>query len=367
MLRKRGFSGRGKFITGLVVAAGCLLHAIAGHAQSTTPASITLSGTIRDFNSNGTSTTIVENGRNVVVDGHKDFEFNPCCKSGKGIVKDKLGNNRKPEFNNSNLVSTKANFDKWYTDDKDYNRSRDISIRLDRVGTSNVYRFTSKTFFPIDGELLRQVACCGHNYGFTTEWHTSFTHVPSNNAVFSFSGDDDVWVFINDKLAIDLGGVHGEQSQTVNINDIASAHGLVTGRTYNIDVFHAERHTSGSNFTISTTLQFDWTPAVPLNFRPEATFDLSDKKHKVKLEWTRVKDDDLNEWPAYYLITRKGSPAAPIRAAWNLTSYVDDNTGIGFSPGIEICYTIQACYSGDQCSKIVDPKDYKCVTTACLE
>ncbi|HEY0133643.1 MAG TPA: fibro-slime domain-containing protein, partial [Nannocystis sp.] len=67
---------------------------------------------------------------------------------------------------------------------------------------------------------------------------------------FTFTGDDDVWVFINKKLVIDLGGVHGNTGGNVALDTL----GLSMGNTYTLDVFHAERHTVQSNFRIDTTI-----------------------------------------------------------------------------------------------------------------
>ncbi|MBK8266358.1 MAG: fibro-slime domain-containing protein [Nannocystis sp.] len=82
----------------------------------------------------------------------------------------------------------------------------------------------------------------------TTEIHSFFQY--SGGETFTFQGDDDVWVFINKKLVIDLGGVHGVSTQSVNLDSL----GLEPGNVYPIEVFHAERHTVQSNFRIDTTI-----------------------------------------------------------------------------------------------------------------
>jgi fibro-slime domain-containing protein len=73
---------------------------------------------------------------------------------------------------------------------------------------------------------------------------------------FTFIGDDDVWVFINKKLAIDLGGRHSQETGTVNLDAQSGQFGLVKGNVYDLSVFHAERHTNQSHFRIDTTLAF---------------------------------------------------------------------------------------------------------------
>lgn len=207
-------------------------------------APITLTGTIRDFNFTGTTSE--------GVGGHPDFEA--YLGSATGIVKTTLGPDGKPVLSASHpTVTSDASFYQWYHDDPTVNRTGTISITLDPI-TATTYQFSSNDFFPIDGQLLKQ-NIGGHNFGFTTEFHTQFTYMQANNDSFAFTGDDDVWVFINGILAIDLGGVHGAAGASVNLNTFAAANGLLDGGTYTLDVFQAERHTSGSNFTMTTSLQ----------------------------------------------------------------------------------------------------------------
>ena len=92
----------------------------------------------------------------------------------------------------------------------------------------------------------------GHNFHFTTELHGSFVY--RGGELFSFTGDDDVFVFVNNVLALDLGGVHGPESASIDFDAMAGTLGIATGNTYPIAVFHAERHTTESHFRMVTTI-----------------------------------------------------------------------------------------------------------------
>ncbi|MCH2110922.1 MAG: fibro-slime domain-containing protein, partial [Polyangiaceae bacterium] len=97
------------------------------------------------------------------------------------------------------------------------------------------------------------------NFHFTTEVTYWFPYDASTDATLDFTGDDDVWVFLNGKLAVDLGGLHQPLADSVTVNSsTAGQFGLEAGNVYEIKVFHAERKTDGSTFKL-TLSGFDAT------------------------------------------------------------------------------------------------------------
>jgi len=83
---------------------------------------------------------------------------------------------------------------------------------------------------------------------------SEFTYEPGQE--FFFSGDDDIWVFINNRLAIDLGGTHLAAPGYVNLQERAAALGLTPGQKYPMNIYFCDRRTTMSNVRITTNMYF---------------------------------------------------------------------------------------------------------------
>lgn len=172
----------------------------------------------------------------------------------RGLVAPELGADGKPVYapdGPTKVTAGQESFDQWYRDVPDVNMRFEIPIPLAEADPG-VYVFEDNDFFPLDGMGFPGEEREGHNFHFTTEIHGTFKY--RGGEQFTFTGDDDVFVFVNRRLALDLGGVHSVESETIDFDAQAEALGITVGNVYELDVFHAERHTVKSNFRIETSI-----------------------------------------------------------------------------------------------------------------
>jgi fibro-slime domain-containing protein len=224
-----------------------------------------ITGVVRDFKNQPD-----DNGT-----GHPDFDTFSGSSPTTGLVETALGPDLKPVYTGTcgpgsvpiltagcpwgQMVTSQATFDQWYRFVPDVNKP--FLVYLQFVPNAGVFTFDSEYYFPLDGAGWGNDAADDmgkqRNFGFTTELHLNFVY--KGGETFTFKGDDDVWAFIDGKLAVDLGGLHSAAMGSVMLDTL----GLTQGKTYPLDLFNAERHPTGSHFRVDTNLSFTNCGTVP--------------------------------------------------------------------------------------------------------
>ena len=217
---------------------------------------------------------------------HPDFEIPTNGTLTVGVVLATLGTDRKPQYNAAvdttlSKTSNQTNFDTWYRDSK-YSKTVVDTITLlgqpngtfmydhSSYYSSDIKQWLRPAFFPLDnkgwaapgGPEIPFLGTCDldnskHNFSFTSELRYWFEF--KGGETLEFIGDDDVWVFLNGKLAVDLGGIHEAAAGTITLDTAtATKFSLTKGKVYEIALFQAERKQTRSSYKL-TVGQFSRT------------------------------------------------------------------------------------------------------------
>lgn len=221
-------------------------------------------GLVKDKTSTGDATgePLLKDTTTTTVEPHFNKEF----LSGTNTKNAKLGDvydNVAFPFTKRQIFDEDQGVDYWYFD------SQDTTLYLKQDSTTEQYFLKSSTenrersrnldsnsaqksinkngqsvssygYFPFN-ETATAGRASTYNYGFGTKLQMDFTltddgMVETNktgedgkkektNIKFFFSGDDDVWVFIDGKLALDVGGAHGKVSGLLEFGETDTTEG----------------------------------------------------------------------------------------------------------------------------------------------
>lgn len=218
-------------------------------------------GLVADTTSNGNADgALLLNGTTTpTVEPHFNKEFLLGENSKKAKLGEVYENVKFPFTKKENLFNDDTGVDYWYFDSKDTTlylkqdsgQNSDSKYFLqstnNRGSSENVNVSSDKQgqygYFPFN-ETAKPGVASTYNYGFGTKLQMDFTltddgMVETNkigednkkvktNIKFFFSGDDDVWVFIDGKLALDVGGAHGKVSGLLEFGETKDGKNSVT-------------------------------------------------------------------------------------------------------------------------------------------
>ena len=177
-----------------------------------------------------------------------------CVESGggetQGLVQPMLGARGFPVWTGRvgcDIATTTDGPEFWFRDTFAVD-STTIRIPLVRAAGTAVWTYSNANFFPFDtvkGDTANHI---GPNFNFCLE--IPFQVVNKPGGYIQLGSDDDLWFFANNKLRIDLGGLHGLLSKRYDFSRLEQPEGAVV----DMDVFKCDRHPTGSGFTLATNV-----------------------------------------------------------------------------------------------------------------
>lgn len=153
-------------------------------------------------------------------------------------------------------IDSAQSFSSWFADRPGYNVSAVRPVMMLR-GSDGVYSYSAADFHPIDGDMYGNGGLA-HNRGFTYAIDATFSYCKCTGQFFEFTGDGEAWLYVDGKLAMDLGGVKVGASQYVEMDRL----GLTDGQEVTFKLFTAQRSTTSAGWGIKTNIVLQTAPAL---------------------------------------------------------------------------------------------------------
>ncbi len=248
----------------------------------------------------------------------RQFEWSECRYYKKeleqGLVKFELNNEKLPEGISGNLLPNRGmgNLARWFEEVEGKSKNYVGSLKLNYQNEGAVFNFSQKKFYPLDEVDFSKsdtVNKDGHNHLFTMNFAIPFTALLSGEENFEIEADDDTFVFLDDKLILDMGGIHdamvgrfiihGDGEVYVSVDDENFAYSGITiesGSAQNIRIFHADRDSDNSIFSVKTTkMNLNVTDSKLANRQEDGlqiAYDPTDPTYVAPLGETSVTEPD---------------------------------------------------------------------------
>lgn len=204
----------------------------------------------------------------------RQFEWSECGYYNKSLdqsmVEPELDSDYLPVAIGGTLLPDRGvsgrEFARWFNTSEGKSKNVPSVLNMIYKESDSSFRYENSSFYPLDDVtvLSDSKGADGHNHLFTLSLGVPFKVLRSGDEQFEILADDDTWVFINNKLALDMGGIHdavkgvfritenGEVETAIGTEDFAySGIKLDSSDSAIVRIFHADRDSSSSVFSIS--------------------------------------------------------------------------------------------------------------------
>ncbi len=210
---------------------------------------------------------------------NRQFEWSNCGYHNKeveqGIVEYELNSEHMPVASGGQLTSNRGvvgdsngntNFARWFHEINGESKNYVGVLRLDYNADNAEFSFHKNEFYPLDDIEYNKNDLGnsdGHNHLFTMSFATPFTVLRSGREQFEVVADDDTFVFIGDKMVVDMGGIHGATAGRFTIHEDGEVYSAVDneelafsgivldeGEDAIVRIFHADRDSENSVFNV---------------------------------------------------------------------------------------------------------------------
>ncbi len=201
----------------------------------------------------------------------RQFEWSECNYTNKaleqGMVDFNLDNEYLPIALGGKLIPNRglSDMSRWFSAVDGKSESYAGTMKFEYSAEDALFSFTKKEFYPLDEVQFSKndvVNEDGHNHLFTMNFAVPFTVLLSGDETFEIRADDDTFVYVGDKLVLDMGGIHDAMTGVFTINDKGEVLSSVNGETLAfsgvtvdkdsgsiVRVFHADRDSDDSTFS----------------------------------------------------------------------------------------------------------------------
>jgi fibro-slime domain-containing protein len=194
-----------------------------------------------------------------------------------GMVRDTLlySKAEKKKFPRKGTIEcNSANLEKWFLPSSASSSvCKELQFRAKDTLGGTYYMRSDYRFFPLDSipgaqmeggpgytfrppiTALTGVDVVPHNYNWCMEINAQFTYKKGQR--FLFDGEDDIWAYIDNRLVVDKGGIHGSNNWTRYLLDSIPFLAGREGEVFDLDIYQCERRPGGSEMHMILDLELE--------------------------------------------------------------------------------------------------------------